>query len=146
MALPEIPADRNPVRLRAAVALDNYEPVPRRVAWVRLTRYDAIDPDEFCYRLEDGLLELRDPTNCNYLLDDGRKVAAYYVAGWSYDHNHGGDSDNIDGILLHPMPTNYHPSGMPKMRADRDEQVSFDTWMLGPRRTYHLKVSPELMA
>jgi hypothetical protein len=123
MALPAIPEERHPVKLRAAVALDNYEPVPRSVVWVLLTRYDSLDPDEFCYRLEDGLLKLRDVERANFLIDNGRTVQAYYAAGWSYDHNHGGDTDDIDGVLLHPFPTEWHPSGAPKMRHDCNEQV-----------------------
>lgn len=65
-----------------------------------------------------------------YLIDDGATVFVYYVAGWSH-----GDSITPRILMLHPFPLSVGT------RPDNGRPIDMSTWMLGPRRAYHLKVS-----
>lgn len=107
---------------------DNYEP-PRSSTTLTIHRFQN-HFDETSYVLEDGM-NLPGTPNAGFLLDDGHTVTALYVASWHQEHRY---------LILHQFPMNFHPTGEPKMRADRQEQVDHSTWMLGPRRYYHLKV------
>jgi hypothetical protein len=113
-------------------ALDNYEPVPRETGRSLLEEWHETD-GTIVYRLV-GWREERDAVKSVYLIDDGRTVRPYYVAGWSTKN---------DRITLHPFPTNYHPNGEPKTRDDNGRPVDHGMWMLGPRRAYHLKIAGE---
>lgn len=69
----------------------------------------------------------KDATRAVYLLDDGKAVIPYYVAGW----------DNTNGeLFIQPFPTN--PTG--ETRPDNGRVIDYSTWRLGPTRAYHLKV------
>lgn len=114
------------------IALDNYEPTPRSWERVECYSYDLGDDDpRGSGWVIDGATLLRDATKAIYLMDDGHTVQPFYVAAWHPDGSH---------VILHPFPTNWNADGTPHMRADRDEQVSFDNWQLGPRRAYHVKL------
>lgn len=112
-------------------ALDNYEPVARSTGRSLLEEWHETD-GSIVYRLV-GWKDERDAVKALYLIDDGRSVRPYYVAGWSQDR---------DRITLHSFPTDYRPDGSRRMRADDERRsVDYSGWMLGPRRAYHLKVS-----
>jgi len=113
------------------IALDNHEPVARSFERVECYSYDLGDDMRGSGWVIDGATALRDATKAIYLMDDGRTVVPFYVAAWHADGSH---------VILHPFPTNWHPDGTPVMRRDRDEQVSYDTWQVGPRRAYHVKL------
>ena len=113
---------------RGTVAADNYEPAPRTVVIVNCYFYST-------ETVTDGLIiddarQLRDYTHAVYLIDDGRTVRPYYVAAW---HPEG------DYVIAHPFPTNYTADGSPQPRVD-GLPVNYDSWQLGPRRAYHVKV------
>jgi hypothetical protein len=116
-------------------ALDNYEPVPRSYASGTCHFYSTETVTDGV--ILEGRDQFREATNAAFLLDDGRTVRPYYVAGWGTRE---GDTDHV---MLHPFPTNFNADGTPHMRSDRDEQVDFGNWMLGPRRCYHLKIRPK---
>lgn len=121
-------ARENGEHLTYMAALDNFTP-SRRGAYGLIHRYSN-DRVTGAYVLE-GRSQFKDATDAAFLIDDGRTVQPVYVAGWN---------PNSDDLVLHPFPTNFTPDGEPVMRADRDEQVDYFGWSLGPRRTYHLKV------
>lgn len=60
-----------------------------------------------------------------YVVDDGTKVRPFYVAGWQP----GGD------VYLHPFPT---ADGA--IRPDNGRPVDYSTWIVTPRRAYHIKL------
>jgi hypothetical protein len=136
MSYPEIPADRNPVPFRWRAALDNYEPT-REYAYGTATAYVTFDGEDTAVRIEDGLDLLRDAHRSLFVIDNGRTAEPFYVAGW-----HGGNPSpsypkgHRPYILLRPFPTN--PNN--RTRADNGRVIDYSDWMLGPRRTYHLKV------
>lgn len=111
-----------------SAAADNYTPCPR----------DYLSGVGHRYSMPDGRegIVLEDASHFKvarviFLVDDGRTVEPYFVGGWR---------DDADYIVIHRFPTNFNADGSPLMRGDRDEQVDFGTWMLGPRTAYHLKV------
>lgn len=112
-------------------ALDNYQPVARNVGRSLLEEWRETD-GSVTYVIV-GWKDERDALNAIYLVDDGRSVRPYYVAGWSQYTNR---------IFLHPFPTEYRPDGERRMRADDSTRpVDFSTWMSGPKRAYHLKLT-----
>lgn len=73
--------------------------------------------------------DVRDAHSAIYVLDDGASALPYYVVGWS---------DRRGELMLHPFPTN--PDG--QTRADRPgEEIDYSTWIKGPTRAYHLKIT-----
>lgn len=117
-------------------AADNYDP-PRDFAAGDLWFYDFGDEDpRGAGIILDGADQLRDNgRKAIYLVDDGRTVAAYYVAAWYPEGTH---------LILDSMPTNYDANGTREVRADDGREVDYGTWMLGPRTAYHLKVTTEV--
>lgn len=115
-----------------STATDNYEPVPRNVAYGRGWEYGMIDAGRGSGIVLEDVSELKDARDAIYLIDDGLTVRPFYVAAWHPEGTH---------VILHPFPTVFDDNGDRKVRPDGG-LVSFDTWMLGPRRTYHLKVRP----
>jgi hypothetical protein len=111
------------------VALDNYEPCPRGVMSLDCYAYD-IDGRTSGYVI-DGAMRLRDGNRAVYLIDDGRTVVPHYVAAWHPDGSH---------VIAHAFPTNYDADGNRVTRADDGRPVDYGTWMLGPRRAYHVKL------
>lgn len=128
---PQIPAGMSPQGFSWSTALDNYEPT-RNHGSGKGTRY--IMDGEMRIRLEDGIDDLKDGVNAAYFVDDGRTVVPMYVAGWQP-----GNPSHPEGcapsILLHPFPTNG------RIRPDNGRPADFSSWMLGPRKAFHLKVS-----
>lgn len=112
-------------------AMDNHEPLPRRTASGVLEEWTWPDGSLSSYRLV-GWGGERDAHRAVYLVDDGHAVTTLYVAGYSQDQ---------DRITLQPFPVNMNPDGSPRMRADRDEPVDHSTWLHGPVRAYHLKIT-----
>lgn len=110
---------------------DNYEPVPRVEHYGTGWFYD-LDDERANGIVLDDVSELRDKgLGCVYLIDDGRTIEAYYIASWHPEGTH---------VILHPMPTNFDKHGNRRLRADDQRPVDFDTWMLGPRLAWHLKI------
>ena len=112
---------------RCAIALDNYEP-PRRFDVAYVIEMTANDPSNKSGRLR-YILDLsmggafKDATSSLYILDFGGRVLPLWVSGW----NSAGER-----IFLEEFPL----SGG---RADDGRLIDMSGWMLGPRRTYHLK-------
>lgn len=106
---------RVPVRtFRWRTALDNHEPTRGFVTGEGL-RYAATDvlPETITLNVEG----ITDPYRSHYLVDNGHTVTAWYVAGYKM-------TDPAQ-VHLHPFPT-----------GDNHDQT-----LMGPRRTYHLKVT-----
>lgn len=110
-------------------AMDNYEPAPRRTSNGVLQVWLNADGTLHGYDLI-GWGDERDAHQAVYLIDDGRSVGVFYVAGYSQER---------DRITLHPFPTGVDADGSPKMAPD-GRPVDFASWLLGPRRAYHLKI------
>lgn len=85
----------------------------------------------------------RDWTDALYIVDDGQTVRPYYVACYraagTFTHPYIGEHDAH--LVLHPFPTERTADGAPIMRAD-GSAVNYSTWMLSPRRAFHVKVRP----
>lgn len=114
-------------RLTFWTLLDSHEPTRNQAAG-ELEEWRHRD-GRVVRSLTDGQ-QLKDAHRAVYLMDDGRTVAPWYVAGWSKENT----------ITLTPFPVNVNEDGTPRLRADRPEPVDYSTWALGPRRAYHLKV------
>jgi hypothetical protein len=77
-----------------------------------------------------------------FLVDDGHTITPMYVGCWSTR------DESDDSLSLYPFPVNFQPDGTPRMTGDGvrnangnpSHPVDFGTWMLGPRRAWHLKV------
>ena len=116
-------------KLRAWCHTDNYEP-PRETVALDVYRFTG-HSGRTEYLLDSAMDILRGADAAGYLLDDGRTVTPLYVAGWHPDRRY---------VLAHTFPANFDADGNPLVRADDRRPVNFDTWALGPRRYYHLKV------
>lgn len=123
-------ARQNGTAYKWSAALTNHEPASRDWASGLLYRYGRIDETRGPGIILEGARHLKDNLQSNYLIDDGRTVEVFYVTGWS---------PGADTIFLQPFPTNYE-NGERRLTS-YGEPVSFEGWHLGPRRTYHLKVS-----
>jgi hypothetical protein len=114
-------------RIHWSTVTDNH-PTPRGYASGEADVYaadvDGTRPETITLLGADAL---RDAHRAVYLVDDGATVRPFYVAGWSPDGA---------TIHLHPMPT---ADG--RIRPDNGRPVDFSSWVLGPRRAYHLKVT-----
>jgi hypothetical protein len=100
---------------------DNYSPVPRSEYTGQIAEYLSPDGSQVVY-----WLDAPDIPNAHrniYLLDNAGDVRAYFVAGWS-----AGDSITPRAVLLYPMA------------HSRGRQAN--AWRMGPRRAYHLILSP----
>jgi hypothetical protein len=118
----------------AAFLLDNHEP-PRN--WLTLPAYAYTSHDGTSAFVIDGARALRDYNQAIYLMDDGTTVRPFYVAAW-----HPAD-DGQTHVIVHAFPVNVNDDGTPHLRPD-GRPVSFDSWQLGPRRAYHVKIRPSL--
>jgi len=100
--------------------LDNHEPARNYTASyaVRCTSKANGEP-VFAFWAD----EISKPHNAVYVLDDGKTAVPYYVTGWSRK------SDKGLPIWLQTYPVN--PSGV----------IDYNTWSLGPRKSYHLKIN-----
>jgi hypothetical protein len=75
--------------------------------------------------------QLREVHRAILIIDDGKVAAPYYWVGWNA-------KDQADGyVLFASFPTNPHG----RTRPDNGQPVD-STWALGPRRAYHLKITP----
>ncbi len=143
---PAIPAEAEPRTVRFLVALNGYEPWHRsyREEIFTATEYTSYTSGDRCYRLEVQLNAWKDATDAFYLVDDGRTVRPMYVIGYQP----GGPSPlypngTAQNILIAPFPTEFTHDGKRIERADGRGPVDFQTWTLGPRRAYHLKMNRE---
>lgn len=114
---------------RGLIALTNHDP------WHRQYRETVVD----CYAAPDHqgrpiwvVYHHGDLSHeAVFIMDDGRDVIPWYVAGWHDEH---------EDIILHRFPRNFDDNGEPIRRANDGYPVNFDTWQLGPRRAYHVKL------
>lgn len=119
-----------PVVVHWSAALDNYEPTRAYMDGYAVSyMHDGEIPALVLWH--GG--EPRDPHRCNFIVDDGKTVTPMYAAGWL-----GGDDDGR--LFLHQFPVN--PDGRTVEQHGQAHVIDYRTWMLGPRVTYHLKVSP----
>ena len=118
------------VRWRGRVALTNHEPHHRQYREAVVDCYaGAGHRGEPIWVIDhDGQL----PPHAAFIMDDGVEVIPWYVAGWHSEHQY---------VILHRFPTNYDDKGNPVRRADDGRPVNFDSWQLGPRRCYHVKLT-----
>jgi hypothetical protein len=109
-------------------ALDNYVPIHRAEAYGYGVRYTHPVTGSAGFRIyrSDAI---KDARRSIVILDDGRTAVPYYCAGWHAEAGY---------VLYQPFPVN--PEG--KRRPDNGRVIDFNTWMLGPRRMYHFKLSP----
>ena len=121
-----------------SAAFDNYEPTrnwTNGIGW----EYDRVDADRESGIILDnpfGSFGFEGATKSIFLIDDGHTVRPFYVAGY----HRGLVGRDGPHTILHPFPTNFHDDGTPKLRADDGRPVDHSSWMLGPRRAYHLKI------
>jgi hypothetical protein len=111
----------------AAFLLDNHEPSRD---WLTLPAYAYTSHDGTSAFIIDGARALRDYTNAIYLMDDGATVRPFHVAAWHPEQSH---------VIIYPFPVNVNDDGSPRLRTD-GRPVSFDSWQLGPRHAYHVKL------
>ena len=112
--------------------LDNHQP-PRSYHSGVLTEWEREeDPDDPLMVLEPESpfmgLYTKAAGGISFILDDGNLARPFYITGWQ---------PKTGELFLHPFPTN--PNG--KMRRD-GRVIDYDSWILGPRKTYHLKTTP----
>ena len=115
--------------LKVQCALDSYEPT-RNFANMRADVYDA-DPNVPNDSETIVLYVAGTPigTRSMFILDDGETVVPYYIAGWRMESQ--GELEH-PYLILKRFPTNHtRPDG---------REANFQSWMLGPRHCYHLKV------
>jgi hypothetical protein len=134
-----VPADRNPRYVDYTTALDNHEPVPRKVEAARLVEFDTdseVSGQPWYMR---GTDRSAIPPGSIFLLDDGLTCRPY----WGGSRGEGEPSplypEGREPIeILYPFPVN--PEG--KTRDD-GRVIDYDSWCLGPRKAYHLKITRE---
>lgn len=110
---------------RWTAALDNHEPTREWASGEIEWRQDAFGSD---IAVLSGGQNLPNAHKSNFILDDGKSAQILYVTGWGPFH---------DSIWLGLFPVN--PNGA--TRPDNGRVIDYSTWQLGPRRTYHLKLS-----
>lgn len=108
------------------VQLDNYDP-PREFAAGVADWYDARDdhPRTPTIVLRNAG-DLKAALRAVYLIDTGSSVTAWYTAGWNAQQT---------DIYLQPFPLSVGT------RPDNGRPVDMSGWALGPRLSYHLKVT-----
>lgn len=112
---------------RYAVALDNYTPTRKFGAGTG----DLYAPDT-AWNGQSETIILHDVDNfgdfehTSFIIDDGESVRVFYLSGWN-------GSGTM--VYLSPFPTNG------AIRPDNGRPVDFSQWALGPRKTFHLKVT-----
>lgn len=128
-----IPADANPRSQTFTVAMDNYEPVPRKQRAGYIVFYTHTDKSHSEHAAD--ITEERAVVSMSrygfqfpavFIMDDGTNVWPM----WSGSYN----ENDEPRVMLFPFPTCGH------QRADGKGLASFDNWMLGPRKAYHVKL------
>jgi hypothetical protein len=127
-------ARTNGTAYRWSAALTNHEPVSRDWATGTLYRYGALDEVRGPGIILEDASGLKDATKATYLVDDGRTVEVYFVAGW-------GPHDAPGTLFLQPFPVNIDADGNQRVSPKDGRPIDFSNWQLGPRRAYHLKIS-----
>jgi hypothetical protein len=114
-------------RYAVRTVTDNYEPT-RGEAWVSADLWEGEDnhrdPESFTVVLISPEA-IRAATRAVYVWDDGARVVPLYVAGYQ-----------PDATLVYLVP---YPVADGRERPDSGRPVDFSSWVLGPRRSYHLK-------
>jgi hypothetical protein len=141
-----IPAKRTPRFVRYEAAMDNYEPVPRKVEYGRLVEYD--DPDLEVTGQPRYMRSTRRsdiPEGSIVIIDDGLTARPYYGGGGNPGtpaplYPEGSEPREI----LCPFPVNPDGKTRPdRVFPDREQVIDYSNWMLGPRKAYHLKITRE---
>lgn len=118
--------------VRYRVALDNYEPAPRRETYGYVMHYATPSGDDALYIPVTEDLPLDKLTRAVIIYDDGSRAVAYW--GGSY---HPAPHDGSAPFLLaytFPMSEGVRP--------DNGRPVDMSGWMLGPRTALHFKITP----
>jgi hypothetical protein len=97
------------------VALDNHQPTR---GWSQGAATEVTTGDGGPVVVLDDVGDLRDPLDAVYLLDDGRRVRVLQAV----------ECDAAGRLLLAPFPA--------------DDGVDDVDHVLGPRRAYHLRLTP----
>ena len=111
-------------RLSWRTVLDNHEP-PRTWCHGVAEVYEATDVAPETVVLDTTDMP-KDSHRAVYLLDYGDAVIPMYVAGWRQE---------LTAVFLHPFPLSVGT------RADNGRPIDHSTWVLGPRRYFHIKVT-----
>lgn len=125
-----LPASRQPTVITWKTATSNVEQ-PSYVSGHGLLCFDSKGQSEALlfdvYRLDLGLVH---PVDCSYLVDDGSNIVPFFVAGWClYDRSRLSTETCIVGV----------PAGYLRLRKQRPMAPH---GARGPRRTWHLSISP----
>lgn len=104
-------------------AVDNYEPTRNQIFGRLATQ---LGPDKKSDVLSfDSMAWPKDAHKALYVLDFGTHVEVRYVTGWN-------ETSGCIFLQLFPLSVGtWQSDGRP---------VDMSGWMLGPRRTYHLKL------
>lgn len=112
--------------VRWHTALDNHEPVPRAEATGYGVRYVHPSTGSEGFKIYNSA-GIKDAHKASLILDDGETAVPYYCVGWKDD----------EYTLYQPFPTN--PDGA--VGPDNGRPIDYSTWILGPRKTYHFKIT-----
>lgn len=152
-------ARENGEHFRGTVALDNHEPT-RAHGYVDCYRYStATVSDAFIVCVRDavgssfapddgGMPTLKHATRAVYLMDTGDAVKPYYVAAWP--------PGDIEYVIAHPFPTTEDfcsecgiemtvqlegcDACFDRKRKNGFRPFTHESWSLGPRTAYHVKL------
>lgn len=119
---------------------DNHEPT-RDVGHGYGVRYTRDDGYEAMWIAADAehALSLAELRKSNVIVDDGQSVTVMYLAGYrgelDADNPAAAIGVNYPYALFHAFPLSRGT------RPDNGRPVDMSNWMLGPRKSYHLKVS-----
>ncbi len=113
--------------------LDNHEPPRSHYGGVITEWAREEEPDSSTMVLEPGspFMEIHEkaPGGIGFVLDDGKVARPYYVSGWQ---------PKTGEVFLQAFPTN--PNG--RVRSDNGRVIDYGMFVIGPRKTYHLKTTP----
>lgn len=119
-------------------AMDNYEPVPRRIAHGVAVAYVHRNLNYKGLWIPAGPIRGSDLEKSVIVTDDGKSVTPWWAGGY---HRHPSstysDQENQDGfpyVLFHEFPLSQG------IRPGTGRPADMSSWMLGPRKFYHLKV------
>lgn len=126
----------NVVKYRAP--LDNYSPA-RRMAYGYAVEYVRANGQNgmTLWRTDFGAVGTRtydELIRALFIVDNGRSATPFDPCGWA-------PSADADQLFIMPFPLEYNADGSRRTRADDGRPVDMSGWYVGPRRTYHLKVS-----
>ncbi len=126
--------DHDSTLYRWVAAMDNYEPTREFESFYAVEHIqpasrqsvNGVKPGWTIY----GVDRISNPFRSNYILDFGTRIVVAHVAGWNLGYK--------DRVIVHPFPT---ASETDVMEDGSGRPLDYDTWQLGPRRAYHMKMT-----